>query len=79
VRNARRDPLAEHVAATAKAAEVASAELSRLVLTSADENEVRAAYRDVAAADAARALALTDWGRANGYAWLRPVDEDPDA
>jgi hypothetical protein len=78
VRNARRDPLAEHVAATAKAAEVASAELSRLVLTSADEDEVRAAYREVAAADAARALALSDWGRENGYAWLQPVDDDPD-
>jgi hypothetical protein len=76
VRNARRDPLAEHVAATAKAAEVASAELSRLVLKSADEDEVRAAYREVAAADAARDLALTDWAREHGYSWLRPVDDD---
>jgi hypothetical protein len=63
------------VAATAKAAEVASAALGRLVLTSAEEDEVRRAYRDLAAADAARAVALADWGRAQGYAWLQPGDE----
>lgn len=76
VHDATPDPLTEQVAATAKAAEVASAALSRLVLVSADEDEVRQAYREVAAADAARAVALAQWGEARGYPWLQPQADD---